>query len=86
MTDALVIGPSLLREVRAARQLPAPRVRKAVRLAAGVSQQRLADELKVGRVTVARWESNARNARSPRGQLLIRYSHLLASLAAELSQ
>lgn len=44
----------LVEEVRRERQLPPPRVLKLLRQTAGVSQARLARELGVGRVSVAR--------------------------------
>jgi transcriptional regulator with XRE-family HTH domain len=37
----------------------------AIRVAAGVTQQRLADEIGVHRVTLARWETEA--TKTPRG-------------------
>lgn len=67
----------LVAEVRAARRLPPPRLAREIRAAAGVSQARLASELGVQRVTVARWESGSRR---PRGALLIRYLDLLEQL------
>ena len=67
----------LVEQVRAARRLPPPAVARAIRAAAGVSQQRLADELGVCRVTVARWEIGAR---TPQGEIRLRYVDLLAQL------
>lgn len=67
----------LAEELSFVRRLPSPVMRKAIRETAGVSQQRIADELQVHRVTVARWESGARH---PRGPILERYSLLLAEL------
>lgn len=57
-----------------------PERAKAIREAVGVSQQRLADELEVDRVTIARWESGDR---TPRPESLVRYLDLLDRLAAE---
>jgi transcriptional regulator with XRE-family HTH domain len=74
---------ALVAEVRLARQLPSPRIAKLIREEAGVSQQRLADELGVNRVTVARWELGLRR---PRGSHLERYSELLDALRAELAR
>lgn len=68
---------SLLDEVRAARRLPPPAMRRAIRQAAGVTQQRIADELGVDRVTVTRWEAGRRH---PRGELAARYTRLLDAL------
>lgn len=71
----------LIAEVRAHRRLPKPAEARAIRLAAGVAQTRLAGELGVNRVTLARWE---RGTRRPRGRLLERYVALLEALAAEV--
>lgn len=71
----------LVEEVRATRALPTPALARAIRQAAGVSQQRLADELGVGRVTVTRWESGERR---PRGPLAVAYAQLLAELRREV--
>ena len=65
---------------RQARRLPPPHLAKAIREAAGVSQQRLADELGVHRVSVARWELGQRR---PRGRLLVSYADLLDALRQE---
>jgi transcriptional regulator with XRE-family HTH domain len=65
-----------------ARRLPSPAAARAIRLGAGVTQQELADELAVYRVTVARWEAGDR---TPRGPLRVRYVELLEQLAALLS-
>jgi len=72
---------ALIEEVRQARRFR-PQLAKAIRDAAGVSQQRLADELGVDRVTVARWELGQRQ---PHGELLIRYMALLDGLSAEFA-
>jgi transcriptional regulator with XRE-family HTH domain len=68
---------ALLEEVRTALRLPPPTRAREIRMAAGISQQRLADELGVDRVTVARWELGDRR---PRGQLLMRYARVLIEL------
>jgi DNA-binding transcriptional regulator YiaG len=67
----------LLEKVRTARRLPPPAVAKAIRDAAGVTQQELADELNVNRVTVARWELGER---VPRGAMRLAYTELLEEL------
>lgn len=67
----------LLDEVTKAKRLPSPEMRKAIRREAGVSQTRLAAELGIDRVTLARWESGGR---TPRGDLLMKYSDLLTEL------
>jgi len=54
-----------------------PAVARAVREAAGVSQQDVAAELGVHRVTIGRWESGRRR---PTGEQLRRYAHLIDEL------
>lgn len=70
---------SLVEEVRAASQLPSPVLCRAIREAVRVTQQRIADELGVHRVTVARWEAGLRR---PRNDLAVAYAGLLRSLEA----
>jgi transcriptional regulator with XRE-family HTH domain len=72
----------LLDDVRKARRLPSPAMRKQIRVEAGVSQTRLAAELGVDRVSLARWESGDR---TPRGDLLNRYTDLLVGLQVEVA-
>jgi transcriptional regulator with XRE-family HTH domain len=67
----------LIEQVRTARRLPPPALARAIRDAAGVSQQQIADELGVNRVSVARWELGER---IPRGELRLRYVVLLEGL------
>jgi DNA-binding transcriptional regulator YiaG len=67
----------LVREIRRARRLPPPALARAIREAAAVSQERMAGELGVHRVTVARWETGRRR---PRGKLLYSYVALLEEL------
>lgn len=74
---------TLADHVRAARRLPPPAIARAIRDEAGVSQQQLADELKVNRVTVARWELGER---SPRGELRLRYIAVLEELAEAVAK
>lgn len=68
------MSQSLVEQVRARRPLPPPRMARAIREAAGVSQTRLAQELGVDRMTVARWENGSRSPsaahREPYGALL----------------
>jgi DNA-binding transcriptional regulator YiaG len=71
----------LLEEVRAGRDFD-PSEAKAIRRLCGVSQSRLARELHVHRVSLARWEDGTRR---PRGDRLVRYSQALAELRAELT-
>ncbi len=67
----------LIDEVRTARQLPAPRLAREIRRAAGVTRERLAQELNVHPVTVGRWEAGTRQ---PRGSLRAAYTRLLLQL------
>lgn len=67
----------LLEEVRLSRSLPTPALARAIREAAGVSQTRIAQELGVHRLTVARWEAGSR---SPRGAHRVAYAALLNQL------
>ena len=60
-----------------ARRLPSAKTRRAIRLAAGVSQARMAAELGVHRLTFIRWENGTHE---PRGDSAERYARLLAEL------
>ena len=73
---------ALVEEIRAAKRLPSPAMARAIRLAADVSQERIAAELGVHRVTVARWEAGARR---PRGQHRAAYAELLRQLQESTS-
>jgi DNA-binding transcriptional regulator YiaG len=68
----------LVAEATLGLRLPPPGLAREIRRAAGVSRQRLADELGVHVITVARWE---RGTRTPRGRLRVAYSRVLAELA-----
>jgi DNA-binding XRE family transcriptional regulator len=71
---------ALIEELRARgddARLPSPARARLIRIEAGVTQQRLADELDVIRITVARWENGSRE---PRGELRRRYAALLREL------
>lgn len=61
----------------AARRLPPVAMRRAIRIAARVSQVRMAAELGVHRLTFIRWENGACE---PRGESAGRYASLLAAL------
>ena len=73
-------GDDLISEVRERRNLPSPAEAIAIRKRAKVSQSRLAAELGVHRVTVARWEAGERH---PRGEVVERYAAILRALARE---
>lgn len=64
-------------EIRARRRLPTPAMARELRLAAGLSQARVARELGVTSVTVSRWEAGDR---TPRGDLLVAYADLLDTI------
>jgi DNA-binding transcriptional regulator YiaG len=68
---------ALIAEVLAAKALPGPSLAREIRRSAGVSRHRLAEELGVHEITVARWETGKR---VPRGELRLRYGQLLAAL------
>jgi DNA-binding transcriptional regulator YiaG len=68
---------ALLEEVRLAVSLPDPTTRMAIRRRARVSRERMAAELGVQPLAVARWERATRN---PRGGLRVRYARLLEML------
>lgn len=69
----------LIQEVKRSRSLPRPALARAIREAAGVSQTRLAAELGVHRMTVARWEAGTR---TPRNAQRAAYADVLAQLQA----
>jgi HTH-type transcriptional regulator/antitoxin MqsA len=69
---------SILDTVRNHR-LPPPKVAQAIRRAAGVTQQQLADALGVHVITVGRWEAGTR---TPRGELRDRYREVVEELRA----
>jgi transcriptional regulator with XRE-family HTH domain len=71
----------LLLEVRLARSLPPPAMRRALRLRAGLTQQDVAYLLGVARVSVTRWESGEREPRRSEGA---RYAVLLGWISLEL--
>jgi transcriptional regulator with XRE-family HTH domain len=68
---------ALADEVRLAVSLPDPAARMAIRRRARVSRERMAAELGVQPLAVARWERGTRN---PRGELRLRYAKLLSLL------
>jgi DNA-binding transcriptional regulator YiaG len=68
---------ALADEVRESLSLPRPSAAREIREAAGVSQRRLAAELGVAELTVARWEGGTRK---PRGEMRRAYARLLAEL------
>lgn len=73
---------SLVEEVRQARRLPPPSTARMIRIAAGVSIERLAQELGVHRMTVRRWEAGEC---VPRGGHRVVYARLLEALRNEVA-
>jgi DNA-binding transcriptional regulator YiaG len=69
---------TLLDTVRAAHRLPKPAMARLIRSEAGVSQARLAAEVGVHRVTLARWEAGVSRPQS--AALRARYASLLADM------
>ena len=65
---------ALVSKIREKRSIPAPRICRLLRRAAGLSQQEIADAIGVHRTTVARWESGTRR---PVGDIRVRYDELL---------
>jgi len=73
---------ALTDEVHARRTLPAPAMRRFIRVSARISLQRMADELEVQPSTVLRWEQGKVMPRPP---ALTRYAALLEALQQELA-
>lgn len=72
----------VVEEVRLTTKMPTPKMARALREAAGLSQGRIADALGVSRVAVGRWEGGLRK---PRAKNRRAYAALLAALAAEVN-
>jgi DNA-binding XRE family transcriptional regulator len=68
---------TLTEEVQTRRSLPAPELARSIRISAGITQERLATEIGVTRMTVGRWEAGKRQ---PRGRLLLDYIKVLNEL------
>jgi len=73
---------ALIQTLRRRRSLPEPRVRKALRQAAGLTQEEVGAAVGVSGPTVSRWETGHR---SPRGDALDSYAEVLATLAREMA-
>ena len=71
----------LIADSRRSRFLPSPELNTATRREAKVSRARMAEELGVHPVTIARWE---RGTRTPRGRLRLAYAELLEELRREV--
>lgn len=74
---------TLLAELNAARKLPAPSVRRALRMRAGLSLARVGNALGVSDQAVAYWEAGIRR---PRPANLVAYAELLQALRSMLSE
>jgi DNA-binding XRE family transcriptional regulator len=72
----------VLAEVRVTRSLPPPTMRRALREAAGLTQERLGSALGVSRIAVCRWESGLRQ---PTRKHRAAYAALLAAISAEVN-
>jgi transcriptional regulator with XRE-family HTH domain len=66
-----------IRNTIEALRLPAPLVRRALRLAAGMTLAEVGEVVGVTRSAVSRWE---RDARQPRGDRRLRYAAVLREL------
>jgi transcriptional regulator with XRE-family HTH domain len=78
MTDTT--SAAVREHIRARRDLPPPQLRRALRVAAGMSQQDVANVVRCSRAAVGYWESGAR---MPRGELLARYAEALRTMGEE---
>lgn len=74
MTEA---ATKIADQVRLRRRLPPPHMRRAIRLAAGLSAAEVAAAMGVTRQAVAAWE---RGRRTPRGPLLSAYIEVLEAM------
>jgi DNA-binding transcriptional regulator YiaG len=74
---------NLIATSRRRRSLPEPRVRKALRQAAGLTEVEVGRAIGVTASTVSRWETGRR---SPRGTVRDAYTELLEALAKETVQ
>ena len=72
---------SLLRIARRRRDLPAPDMRRQIRVMAGLTQAEMAGILGVDRASVARWETTKG---APRNPTLDKYTELLERLQREV--
>lgn len=79
MTEATDAGVSPLADLLRAAKLPPPAERRRIRLAAGVSFRRMADELGVTAPTVWNWENDQDG---PSIENAAKYRRLLDQLAA----
>ncbi len=76
---AMALSPATVEKVKGQQSLPAPAARRAIRIAAGLSQPELARELNVSTATISRWEAGLV---TPRSEAAIAYAVVLAELRA----
>ena len=79
---ASTLALDVVEEVRLAKSLPTPKMARALREAAGLSQGRIAIALGVSRVAVGRWEAGLRK---PRSKNKAAWASLLAAISAEVN-
>ena len=72
----------VVEEVRLTAKMPTPKMARALREAAGLSQGRIADALGVSRVAVGRWEAGLRK---PRSKNKAAWAVLLAAIQVEVN-
>jgi DNA-binding XRE family transcriptional regulator len=68
---------ALIGQLTTRRRLPPPATRRAIRVAAGATQDDVAAVVRVHRETISRWESGRRE---PRRLHLVRYIEILENL------
>lgn len=71
------VAEQIRSRLRVRNELPQPDVRRALREAAGLSQQEIADAVGVTRAAIGHWETGTR---TPRGVLLDRYVDAIRAL------
>ncbi|MGW4822505.1 helix-turn-helix transcriptional regulator [Streptomyces sp. NPDC004227] len=76
-------GDAIRERIRIRASLPAPAERRALRVAAGLSQVEMADAVGVTKQAVANWEAGIR---TPRGVSLERYVDALEALREVAAQ
>lgn len=76
------VADQIRSQMRVHLDLPGPDERRRLRLASGLSQQKLADIIGVSRQTICQYESGARM--TPRGSLLARYVEALRAMREAL--
>lgn len=75
----MALSGTTLEKVRTQQALPSPAARRAIRIAAGLSQADMADEVGVSVATISRWEAGLV---TPHSDHMAAYSDALAELRA----